>query len=155
MSKLLLNEQVTKEEWMQNKDKYNFVLVDKDLAGKTSISTAMTLAIIEWQGTLETSIIKRFTNASERSIKRHIKWLRDNGYLESRKFKPEEIKELVLNAEKCYKCEWCKKDTFMIHEHHYPIPKRQGGDKTVKLCPNCHSAYHKIELECNGGWDND
>ena len=155
MSKLLLNEQVTREEWLKNKDKCNFVALDRGLAEKSSINIAMTFAIIEWQDILDTSIIKQFTNASERSIKRHIKWLRDNKYLESKIFKPKEIKDLVLNAEKCYKCEWCKKNTPIIHEHHYPIPKRQGGDKIVEICPNCHSAFHKIELEHNGGWDND
>ena len=44
-----------------------------------------------------------------------------------------------------YCCAWCKSDTLVLHEHHYPIPKSEGGTDIVKLCPNCHAEYHYLE----------
>ena len=57
----------------------------------------------------------------------------------------EEAKELVLQRKgKGKACEWCGIKTFALQEHHYPIPKSKGGDKTVSICPNCHAEYHLI-----------
>ena len=39
-------------------------------------------------------------------------------------------------------CEWCGINTYIIHEHHYPIPKKDEGRETVSICPTCHSAFH-------------
>ena len=39
-------------------------------------------------------------------------------------------------------CQWCGISTSVLHEHHYPIPKIEGGKLTVNICPNCHSEYH-------------
>lgn len=40
------------------------------------------------------------------------------------------------------KCSWCKIKTTILHKHHYPIPKRKGGNQIIKICPNCHSEFH-------------
>ena len=42
-------------------------------------------------------------------------------------------------------CEWCKVNTSVLHEHHYPIPKSKGGTETVAICPNCHHEFHSME----------
>ena len=39
-------------------------------------------------------------------------------------------------------CEWCNCKTVVLHKHHYPIPKSEGGTKTVSICPNCHHEFH-------------
>ncbi len=44
-----------------------------------------------------------------------------------------------------YCCDWCESDTLILHKHHYPIPKSEGGTDIVKLCPNCHTEYHYLE----------
>ncbi len=58
-----------------------------------------------------------------------------------------EIKELMLSNlnNGGYKCEWCGNKTNIIHEHHYPVPKRLGGTDTVSICPNCHYEFHFYE----------
>lgn len=45
-------------------------------------------------------------------------------------------------------CEWCGERCYVLHKHHYPIPKKFGGTETVNICPNCHSVFHFI---FNGG----
>lgn len=59
----------------------------------------------------------------------------------------EDIKESVLeNKGKGEKtCEWCGCKTTVLHKHHYPIPKRQGGKETVNICSNCHHEFHVRE----------
>ncbi len=39
-------------------------------------------------------------------------------------------------------CEWCGIFTTVLHKHHYPISRKDGGTKTVKICPNCHNEFH-------------
>jgi hypothetical protein len=39
-------------------------------------------------------------------------------------------------------CSWCHISVFILHQHHYPIPKSQGGQETVGICPNCHYNFH-------------
>lgn len=40
------------------------------------------------------------------------------------------------------KCNWCGVKTSVLHSHHYPIPKSEGGQETVDICPNCHHEFH-------------
>ncbi len=41
-------------------------------------------------------------------------------------------------------CEWCNGSTLVLHDHHFPIPARDGGTDTVAICPNCHAEYHML-----------
>lgn len=60
----------------------------------------------------------------------------------------EQAKKIVLQSKgQGEECEWCGERTYAIQRHHYPIPKSKGGDKTVGICPNCHSLYHLILKE--------
>lgn len=61
------------------------------------------------------------------------------------KLATEEAKEFAINnSHKGFVCEWCGQQSYMLHEHHYPIPRCNGGTDTVHICPNCHSAYHDV-----------
>lgn len=44
-------------------------------------------------------------------------------------------------------CKWCRCTTVAIQEHHYPIPKSEGGTETVSICANCHAEFHKLVSE--------
>ena len=60
-------------------------------------------------------------------------------------YSPQEAKDNVLAFKGLgQKCEWCGIYTISIQNHHFPIPKKDGGAKTVKICPNCHSEYHTL-----------
>lgn len=39
-------------------------------------------------------------------------------------------------------CEWCRCTTALLHSHHYPVRKCDGGRETVNICPNCHTEFH-------------
>jgi hypothetical protein len=52
-------------------------------------------------------------------------------------------KDLVLERKGIgFSCEWCGTRTCAIVEHHFPIPKKDGGTEVVKICPNCHMEFH-------------
>jgi len=62
----------------------------------------------------------------------------------------EEIIDLILSKTPQYvrggnKCQWCLGTTFILQEHHYPIPQCEGGDEVVKICPSCHCEYHHLK----------
>lgn len=63
-----------------------------------------------------------------------------------------EIKDEIMNnkgnGEKT--CEWCGCKTTVLHKHHYPIPKRQGGKEIVNICSNCHHEFHVREGQICG-----
>ena len=72
------------------------------------------------------------------------KRLNDMGYIYAIS-SPEEAKRITISLKNTGKrCEWCGKRNYILHEHHYPIPKSKGGTETVLICPNCHSTYHSI-----------
>jgi len=39
-------------------------------------------------------------------------------------------------------CAFCGCESVGLHRHHHPIPKIQGGRKTVRICANCHAEFH-------------
>lgn len=41
-------------------------------------------------------------------------------------------------------CSWCGGKTLRLQLHHYPISARDGGQRTVEICANCHDEYHYL-----------
>ncbi|MBW4635734.1 MAG: hypothetical protein KME30_28805 [Iphinoe sp. HA4291-MV1] len=84
------------------------------------------------------------------TVKRILKELTSSGWLNQSKLSSKEAKELVCQKQpQCFVlgalvCEWCKARTLILDTHHYPIPKSEGGEKTVKICPNCHQEFHQL-----------
>ena len=69
----------------------------------------------------------------------------------------EQIKADILDNknEGSKTCEWCGCKTSILHKHHYPVSKREGGKETVNICSNCHNEFHSKEREILGGsWTN-
>lgn len=64
----------------------------------------------------------------------------------------ENIKKQVLEDKEKneFVCDWCGCKTNVIHNHHYPIPKRLGGKDVVHICANCHDEFHKKESSIYG-----
>lgn len=61
------------------------------------------------------------------------------------KLAPEEAKKFAIkNSHSGLICDWCGMNSYVLHEHHYPIPRCRGGQDTVHICPNCHYTYHTI-----------
>ena len=96
---------------------------------------------------------KEFPFWSRSTIQRTFQSLEDCGIVISRKLTKNEIVSMLqakrpqqLNTDlDFYVCDWCKGETFILNEHHYPIPKESGGEQVVKVCPNCHYEFHSLE----------
>jgi len=39
-------------------------------------------------------------------------------------------------------CKWCLQKDVPLVNHHYPIPRAEGGTETVRICRNCHGRAH-------------
>lgn len=90
--------------------------------------------------------IKKMINKTTLSkIKRH---LADLGYINIKKENMDDLKKKTIKlSHKGNECEWCGKECYILQEHHYPIPAKDGGTQVVSICPNCHYTFHKLESE--------
>lgn len=92
------------------------------------------------------------THLSEQMIITYLKALTIIGFLEKVPvFTDEQIKEILCSKTPqqvptylTHQCEWCNCLTGFLHNHHYPVPRSKGGEKTVTICPNCHSEFHLL-----------
>jgi hypothetical protein len=92
-------------------------------------------------------IIQRSTVYTRRLFRR----LNKIGFLVGTKMQDSEI-VLLLKGEKPQLlakadlfCEWCKGQTTLIHKHHYPTKKSDGGVDTVSICASCHAEFHGLQ----------
>lgn len=129
------------------------MMVDKSISNAAKLIYCEMTAHMDKDG--EVNLGKRdlaeLTKYKSGSISKAIRKLIDRGYIKSPSI--EEIDFLKLMNKKSlrglgkgkYICEWCEINTNVIDEHHYPVPKKDGGKETVNICPNCHYEYHRFE----------
>lgn len=97
---------------------------------------------------LETDKRMKQIGLSKYQIKKIKQNLTKLGILKKIKLSVEELKEKTIKLSgKGLTCEWCGNKCYILHEHHYPIPKKNGGTRLVNICPNCHYTFHKLESE--------
>lgn len=41
-------------------------------------------------------------------------------------------------------CVLCGYNKSFLDKHHYPIRAKDGGDKTISICSNCHREFHNM-----------
>ncbi len=86
----------------------------------------------------------------------NIDWpfLEKNGYVIKKSDCPHAIKEFIISSKipQKYKskiavrtCSWCEAESCILHAHHFPFKKSQGGIVNVNICPNCHAEFHFLE----------
>jgi len=89
-----------------------------------------------------------------RQAKRCLKILSEKDLIKIRKMSASEIMNVVMRKgpqhltdpfSKVKTCNWCHCETYVLHEHHYPILARDNGAKTIGICANCHSEYHFLK----------
>lgn len=72
--------------------------------------------------------------------------LRDAGLLTPLMENHDQAKVFTIeNSHKGQICQWCGKESYVLEQHHYPIPASEGGKEVVYICPNRHRTYHKIK----------
>jgi len=127
--------------------------IDKELARKIGLKESMIFTEIKNTQHKQKyvqlhDILNKLPFIEKKSITTKLKKLINNKYVISITIKATD-KEKILKSknlnghgigDKC--CSWCKMKTTMLHEHHFPIPKKDGGTELVSICPNCHCEFH-------------
>lgn len=133
---------IPKEIWLSN-----------DLSGEAKLLYGIILLECDEKGVCLAmkSYLSNFYRVSVESIRNSLKELIECGYvkeLNHEEFVSNVLKKKNLKNQGIGKrcCNWCNIKTFVLHEHHYPIPKSKGGTETVLICPNCHHEYHSIDF---------
>lgn len=128
------------------------VSLDKVECVKYGVKTAYVHALIKQNPNYTIDYLAETTNFSKKTINKCLDLLINENKITLEVLEPQVIKSMSLKLQKDKKCEWCNEYVAFLEEHHYPIPKRNGGDKVVSICPNCHTNFHKLETSKNRGW---
>lgn len=99
--------------------------------------------------TFNKDIVKTDNDASiymgKNQIDRYKRHLTKLGLIKKEKYNVKQAKEMTIKlSHKGKICEWCKQESYVLQEHHYPIMAKDGGTKVVQICPNCHYTFHKL-----------
>lgn len=127
--------------------------------GKTNLNACVLLGEIFNQWKLKNyyindniELLASKTGLTTRQVHESIKFLFKNNVIKKlynnnfdiiNKLKNKNINNYSIEGNK--KCSLCNISTFVLHAHHYPIKKSDGGKKVIYICPNCHSEYHYME----------
>lgn len=105
----------------------------------------------ENQKFVTTSQIKKLTNLNLETTIYAISSLKQTGLIEEYIIDLNDILSFLKNKtpqkidEACEICEWCKGTSFILHSHHYPKKKADGGTNTVNICASCHCEFHFLQ----------
>lgn len=124
-------------------------MVNLGLRGNTLIAYAAIYKCKEENVLVDLNYISKWCNCSKNGFKFIITKLRRLGLINDTLFSfnnPEDAKKFTIkHSHKGFVCDWCGKESFLLHSHHYPIPANKGGKNIVNICPNCHYTYHKVK----------
>lgn len=126
----------------------HYIMRDNSLTASAKIVYGVLAGICDESGVcdIKPDEIAESTGRVKKSSEKHLKELIDRGYIKTtgdgdivERLKSKKMRGLGYGRKVC---EWCEVFTGVLHAHHYPIPKAQGGTETVDICPNCHHEYH-------------
>lgn len=127
------------------------VLSDKSLSHPAICLYGVMLAA----GTSTSAELARATDQSERNVRNLIaELIARNLVIKKSTMTAEEAKNFLC-THKCpstlnpptwvsyfCRCHWCASETVILHDHHWPVPRVDGGTETVAICAGCHAEYH-------------
>jgi len=134
--------------------------IDKDIAVIVGIKPAVLLSVMQHIQKSQIPIISlnqlKIINEfqSDKRLKSYLNILEKAKLIEQHELSPQN-KKAILAAKSDFgvyglgdkQCEWCFCNTFILNEHHFPIPRKDGGQEIVNICPNCHYEYHYLKYE--------
>lgn len=89
--------------------------------------------------------------SSDETINNSIKQLISKKYISAQRYEvdPHEAAAKVQAKTPQYiesgvVCDWCSGLTLRLHSHHFPVPAKDKGKETVRICANCHDEYHYL-----------
>ena len=105
---------------------------------KSKASLAVKLKILEEKGFIKTKLSGDYIQRKYIMILPKIELM----------YGDDETKEKNRKIIKNEKCEWCDNDELQpLEEHHFPISRKDGGKKVVRICMLCHKTYHDTDKE--------
>jgi len=79
------------------------------------------------------------------TLQRRLKKLISRGVIESIHLTDRNVYNQLKQGEFSEsECQFCGLSDIPLHNHHYPVRRCDGGNKTISLCPNCHTRFHYI-----------
>jgi hypothetical protein len=127
------------------------ILVDKYMPIISNSAFYILIHIYHLERTVIASDLFNVLNVSNRTVQRCFEELLSHKLIDKFFFSEEKIisslkaKNPVSIPDPIYKmnrCEWCESQSYILHKHHYPIPRSLGGEEVINICPNCHCEYH-------------
>ena len=115
---------------------------------KLSMPEKFYLAVFQKCGDISKTDIIMQTQISKTTLSHIKKHLAKLNLLDIKEFDAVSGREFTIkNSHKGLKCEWCGNESYILQQHHYPIPRSKGGTNIVNICPNCHYTYHSLIKE--------
>lgn len=133
------------------------IIIIPSLACEVGIGKAALLGFLyesykQGKSFFSTSILTQSYSVNKpKTIAKYITELMSEGYIVNYELSPKNKYKIVCDKTPSIsnagsdKCEWCGSITLVLNEHHYPVPKKDGGVDIVKICPNCHYEYHSLK----------
>jgi hypothetical protein len=120
---------------------------DKSLRAETKVlfGVILLLSIYGKKIYFTHKMISEAFNFSINGVKSRIDELCKSRRLVKHMVKPDKKTISILIDEYGKKCQWCGGKCLILHSHHHPIKRSEGGVITVDICPNCHSNFHAVE----------
>lgn len=89
--------------------------------------------------------IARFMGTGKSAISKNIAQLINKGYIVKYDTLSDEEAFDFISGGTTHKngCALCGYLKCTLDEHHYPIRAKDGGIKTIPICPNCHRLFHE------------
>ena len=137
----------------------NPIEIDVNLANEIGLKESIVLTtLFKYENLFKVNnigvLIQDLNFMSIKTIQRKLRKLENLKLIDVEKITAKEKKDIISQLKNNNliflgkdKCEWCGYTTYKLEKHHYPIPKSEGGNKTVKICSNCHSEFHNWPLD--------
>lgn len=89
--------------------------------------------------------LSNIIGVSKQAISKMISSLIYKGFLTSNSnYSDQEVFKRMKNGVHINGCVFCGYSKSTLDEHHYPVRAKDGGTKTIPICPNCHREFHEL-----------
>lgn len=134
----------------------NILVLDRIVARKIGLKKSIILSAINKiksreEEILADSVYQLTPFFNHKTVDDTIHQLSDLGYIKIEKIVEEKKREILKSKNMNglgignKRCEWCGIKTIILHNHHYPVSKNNGGIEKVYICANCHYEFHHMK----------
>ena len=118
---------------------------NKGITNSEAILLSLFLDVDIRYGLPSNTEISSITGFTKESISRSISNLIRKGYLiRVKKYSDNDAFKTLNKKSSDVGCLFCGFSEVTLDNHHYPIRAKDGGEDTIRLCPNCHRKFHEL-----------